>query len=193
MILRFYSIRIFLNDMNSKKLIIIIACFAAGAGIILFLTWPGFQKFQELQKNIEFKKTDLATKVEYYALINKTAAELDLYKEEFDKISQNTMASEFVLPSLFDLLAQKASQNGLILEEIKLGGIIAVKENPPTGGTKQTNISLQVAGSYDSFKNFLLALEKSARLINIQDISFSTPSEPSKPFLFKLNIQTYGY
>lgn len=163
-----------------RRLIIIIVCFIAALGTVLIFVRPEYQKLQEFKKTIEFKQNELASKAEYYSAVQKIAADLESYQAELNKISSSFPAEPF-LPALFYYLGQKASQSGLILEKIEFGG------------TEEISISLQLTGSYSSLKNFLLAIEKSVKLIQVQNISFSAPGDSQKLFSFNLNIQTHSY
>ena len=57
---------------------------------------------------------------------------------------------------------------------------------------RETGTNLVVAGSYSSFKNFLSTLEKTARMIELESISFSTLEEVG-PIDFNLRIKVYSY
>ena len=57
---------------------------------------------------------------------------------------------------------------------------------------KETQIKLQLVGSYPSLKSFLSDLEKSSRIIEVDSLSFATPEEIG-PFTFDLVIKVYSY
>ncbi|MBU4204588.1 hypothetical protein KKH26_00165, partial [Patescibacteria group bacterium] len=64
---------------------------------------------------------------------------------------------------------------------------------------KETNVSLNLFGSYNAFKSFLTSIEKSARLMEGGNISFSvTPPSLTSPLIqetypIKLDIKAYSY
>ena len=61
------------------------------------------------------------------------------------------------------------------------------------GEIKETRINFLLVGSYPDFKNFLFILEKSARLIDVENISFALPKEKEGLFNFNITIKVYSY
>ncbi|MDP3996826.1 MAG: hypothetical protein Q8P86_04005 [bacterium] len=56
-------------------------------------------------------------------------------------------------------------------------------------GVGSVNLGFTVSGSYDNFKNFMMALERSLRVLNIVSLSFSADSEAD--YEYKVDIETY--
>ncbi len=88
--------------------------------------------------------------------------------------------------SLFDLLQKTASQNGLIIKNMDSSSVT----NPE--GIQEVSVDLKAVGLYSGFKSFISVLEKSARMIEIESFSFSTPQE-GEIFDFILTMKTYSY
>ena len=164
-----------------NKLIITAACLVLALVSGFFLTWPKYQALQVLQTNIEAKEAELQSKESYFSQIKEISEDLEGYAESLAKIS-SALPETPALPSLFNFLQITASQTGLVLEEIILGSV----------GQGEIHVTCRLAGSYPSLKSFLLALESSARLIEVESISFSSPEE-GKPFTFNLKIKVFSY
>ena len=95
---------------------------------------------------------------------------------------------------VFKFIDNVGSQNGLILKEIAVDKVNSSKSIPRL---KETHINFVVSGSYPSFKNFLSVLEKSARIIQIESISFRSSGVSLKgeeiPTFFNVGIKVNSY
>lgn len=184
-----------------NRFIITIICFVLALGLGLGLLWPKYQALKKLEVNIEQKETELQTRADYFSLIKDTSEELEKYQEPLSKISVALpLYTHLSLPPLFDFLNKAAAQTGLVLEDMSLVGISQPKTEEKTakkGGesikTKEIQVNLLLNGSYPAVRDFLQALEKSARMIEVRNISFLTPEEPGEPFSFKLEIIAHSY
>jgi len=165
------------------RILVSIILFILTILIVIFLLWPGYLKFQNLQAQIKNKEVELQYKGEYYKELSSLQEKLNNYQEEFSKIDS-------ALPSFYNFLQKVASENGLVLESI---GTFSTKNLAEKTDIKETSLnSVKLVGSYSSFKNFLTALEKNSRMISIEDISFSTPQE-GESFDFDITMKIYSY
>lgn len=161
--------------------IILVITLLLGVGLV----WPKFQSQQVLQKELLHKEAELDSKTAYYSQIRETAAELEKYSEELAKIS-SALPDKPSLPVLFHFLQQTSAQTGLILKKASLAG--------STGGSLQEiNVELELSGNYPALKDFLLALEQTARLIVVKTMHFAFPVEDDKPFEFKVGVTAHSY
>ena len=143
-----------------------------------------FLKLEIVQKQVELQKTK-----DYFANLYNISEELKKYQEPLSKID-SVLPPDVSLPSLLDYLEKIGSQNNLALKEIGSVATSISKERP---AIQEHFLNLSLSGYYPSFKNFLSTLEKSARLIEIESISFSSPKERENPFPFELGIKVYSY
>ncbi|MBA7596528.1 hypothetical protein ES703_03502 [subsurface metagenome] len=173
-----------------NKLIIIAVCFVLALILGLTLVLPKYQSLQFLQTSIQERSTELQFKEAYFSQVKEIAKQLEEYEEALAKIS-SALPQEPSLPSLFNFLQSISSQTGLILEKMSLGSISSPQEEK--NNLKEIHVSLQLAGAYSAFKDFLAAIEKSSRIIEIEDITFKTPKEPTDSFSFDVQIKTYSY
>jgi Tfp pilus assembly protein PilO len=170
-------------------------------GLILLLVlgiavvFPKYQNLNLLQLKVKEKEAALQSEKEYFSNLSEISEKLKKYEESLSKIN-SALPTEPKFPTLFDFLQTAASQNGLVLKKItpalpgSLKGELAKEGWNPE--IRKTGISLQVSGFYPSFKNFLSTLEKTARMIELESVSFFTLEEVG-PIDFNLRIKVYSY
>jgi len=167
--------------------IIIAVCFFLTLVLGIFLVWPEYQELKGLKSKITEKEGELQTLKEHFLELDDLSKNLKQYEVELSKID-SALPDGFDLPSLLNYLQEAASGTGLILKSFS-----PVSSTPFKGKIKEFRLSLGFSGSYSAFKNFLSSLEKSARLIEVENISFSSPLGEEKPFDFSLGIKVYSY
>lgn len=160
--------------------------------LILFagLTFPKYQNLRELSRRIELEEIELKNQQKYFQSLVEISEKLKDYQSELAKIN-SALPSDPSLSSLLNFLEKASSQTGLVLKGI--GSATFVASTTKTEGLRETSLGIVVAGSYPSFKNFLSVLEKSARFIQIESLSFSTEEKPETPINFNLRIKIYSY
>lgn len=165
--------------------IIIILCLVAG---IIFFGWDEYKEFNNLKFQLESSKADLKSKQEYFSKLNEVLAKLNENDVELAKIDSALPATS-VVPEMVNFLAEKSSQNGLILEKVD-----SEKISPLTKGSKIQKVSLDLtlSGFYPALRNFISSLQNSAKIIEINSIKFSEPKQ-GDVFSFNLIIETYSY
>jgi len=157
-----------------------------------------FSKYQNLnllQLKVKEKEAEFQSGKEYFSNLDDISEKLKEYEENLSKIN-SALAAEPGLPALFNFLQTAASQNGLVLRKIAPTLPSPLKEELVKEGwspeIRETGINLIVTGSYSSFKNFLSILEKTARMVEVESISFSVLEEAG-PIDFNLRIKVYSY
>ena len=98
------------------------------AGTALF-TWPKYQELSSLNRNIEEKKLELLSNIEYFSHIRGVAEELRAYEASLSKIS-SALPEDPLLPATFNFLQNTASQSGLVLGEVAVGNVISLEGKP---------------------------------------------------------------
>lgn len=165
------------------------------------MIWPKYQESEALRLKIEEKETEIRYLEAYFSNLNQLSQELEGYEVQLSKIGFALPSdSSLALISLINFLQKASSQNGLIFKELGSFSIISPKtltetpglpETKPPSEIKEIHLSFEVAGSYSALKNFLHTLEKSARLIEVENISFVY--EEVEIFSFNFEIKTYSY
>jgi len=203
--------------------IIFFTCFL----LVLYLVIPNYSVLLKLQKQIAQRRIEVKEKQEYVNNIKKIKADIEEYQEFLDKI-ENSLPQDISLASLLNFFQDKASASGLVMENMALDtesvdnyGAVSEQEGEQDANTtndgdvkiKETSFRLNVMGTFESFRSFLLLLEKSSRLIEVQSISFGsgegnqankqggvvevlsseTNTEEELSFEFNLSVKVYSY
>jgi len=172
-------------------IISIIALILLGAGGYFFC-WPKYQEFKQQGTLLEEKNRALEEKNNYYLKLETLSNRIDAYKEELDKIN-SALPAEPSLPVLFDFMQKTSMENGLILGDISSSkGAISSLRSGGNTGIEKVSLSIFLSGSYSAFKNFLSAIYKNSRLIEVDSVSFSSPTE-GELFDFNLSLETYVF
>jgi Tfp pilus assembly protein PilO len=183
-------------------MIFIILSFSLLLLVLLFLILPKYQELSRLNAKIEAKETELRYTKEHFLRLKNLSKKLEEYQTQLQKIDAALPSdSSLTLLSVINFIEKTASPNGVILKDINSTSIISPKATqfPQKGAkpvqspsdVKELRIDFEVTGSYPALKNFLRTLEKSAKLIEVEKLSFSF--EETEIFLFSLGIKTYSY
>ncbi len=157
-----------------------------------FFWWPEYQNFQGLKLALEKKKAEFEQAEKYLSGLKTLSDKFAGYRDEVAKVD-SALPSEPSIPALFDFIQKTGSQNGLILEEINLDKLPLGE-----GRIRKIPFSITVSGAYPAFKNFLSAVYRNARLIEVNSINFSSPIAEEKGggsnfFKFVLNLEAHSY
>jgi len=167
---------------------IIAACFFFSLILGAVILWPRFQDLRAIQEELAKVSSELQYQEQYFSQLADIQEKFKDYQEQLSKID-SALPNDPSLASLFNFLQKASSQSGLILKGISPFAASYPEGNP---SLRRTQFSLEVSGSYSSFKEFLSIIEKSARLIEVGSVSFFTPKE-GDIFTFNLRIKVYSY
>jgi len=155
---------------------------------IIFLWWPKYQEFSDARIKLRERKIELENKDKYFAELSQLAQKLQEYSSQLALLDA-ALPQQFGAPDLLDLLSKESSQNGLVLQKVDLGDVSPLEKESEIF---KLPVSFSVSGTYPSFKSFLQALQKNARFIEIESISFSSPQK-GDVFSFDLIIRVHSY
>ena len=169
-----------------SKIFNIIICGVVIGLLVFFLVWPEMQDLESLKSELSRKKLELQYKGEYFSHLRNLSNELEQYQEDLAKIDSALPAAPS-LPSLFDFFQKTTSENGLVLRSINFSLPSSQTREEITAFTgeeesisqqsltevQEIRFSLGLSGSYSAFKNFLFALERSARFWEVESFSLS--------------------
>lgn len=182
-----------------SRLILIIIFLSLALSITLFLIWPQYQELRSLEAEIEGKRTEFQYLEEYFSKLEQLSQKLKEYEVQLAIIDSALPSdSSLTLLSLMDFLQEVSSQNGLIFQEFGASSMISSRaagktvdfpQSETTSNIEEIHLGFEVSGSYSALKNFLNTLEESAKIIEVESISF----EGEEPFSFGLKIKTYSY
>lgn len=157
-----------------------------------FLLAPRYKDLRELQKQATKERANFQEEDAYFQTIKQSSEKLKDYEAALGKIETALPGT----PSLAELLSyvqETSSQSGLLLESMAPKSGSSKKQKEITS-LQENTVSLTLAGSYIDFKAFLGSLERSARLIEIENINIETEEKVKKNLLtFHLLIKVYSY
>ena len=171
-----------------NRSIAIVICILIIFALAYLLILPKYQFLESSWENVEKKQGELNYLKDYFLELNKVAEDFKAYEVEFSKI-ESAIPSDPSAPSLFNFVQAKASQNGLVLENVSL---VSIKPFTQGSNIKEYHFSIELSGFYPAFKNFLTTLEKSGRLIEVERINFIAPNKENDPISFGVGIKVYS-
>jgi len=162
--------------------------------------------------SIKVFRTELTQKKQVQTELNELLNKMNQIEEKYQEVTDEAQKMFLSLPREKDIsyllvhFETLASQNGLLLESINFGQIDKEKKQTIQQESDQSpkvlsnlpnfSVDLSMTGSYDAFKNYLTALEKSVRLMDVNSINFVARSRNSLSsdlgiFGFNLGINVY--
>ena len=189
-----------------KKLLIAIIIFGLSFIIGLVFCLPRFQQMRAAQQQLVAKEAELEEKKAYFEEIDILSERIKEYPEEL-AIIDFALPDDFSLPFLFDFFEKIVSRNGLSLTNISQSsasqsssrssrftkGQEILEDAEIDSGLEENRTILFLTGPYSSFENFLYYIEKSARLIQVENATFSLSQEESSVIKFNLKLKTNNY
>ena len=172
------------------KAIITTICLLGSFGLLLFI-WPEYQELRESMARAEVKEQDLENLTSYIDALNEMSARISSdYESDIEKMKDG-IPDDHYIPSLFSELRRVSHSTGVRIERL---GDFSQSEIEERAGLNEIEVSFTVQGGYSNFKNFILELEKNARIINLEAINIeSTGSEDSRSLEYRVTILTYSY
>jgi len=173
-----------------KKILIASSFILATIAIIVWFIMPKYQDLQNMKQKIEVKKIEIKTQEDYFSNLESIDEQMANFPTEIAKMD-SAMPESMQVYSLVSFLQDRASANGLILKGIEFAAPIKSKENPDI---TSLNFTTEFSGSYPSFKKLIQDIGKSARLIEVQNISVAPLSvKDSQDSDFLVVLKTYSY
>ena len=179
-----------------RPIVIINICIAlALIGGGFFFWWPSFQDFTALNQEVERKKIEVQQKEEYYEKLAETFNQLVQYDEQIKKIDV-AFPKEPSIAALLNYLEKTSLENGLVIGNISIGstgGMGSAKGSGSVASSGKITIPFTVSGPYSALKNFLDALYKNSRLIEVDSVRFSSSEDQKDIFDASLTISTNSF
>ncbi len=167
-----------------------------------FFLFPKYKNYQRLKREIFHLEKEIQTFQQYFQKLKEIYKKLKA-KEESTK-AELALPKNPDLPKILNFIQISTGENGLLLKEVSITqSVKSLEEESPSPETTfsaeettsqlkigEINLELKISGNYSDFKNFLSDIEKSARLIQIENIEFSAPSKEER-FEFKIRAKTF--
>jgi len=163
--------------------------------LIVYIILPEFYNFKNLKKELEIKNQEIESIENYHKKITTAFNKLKDYEESLSKID-SALPDDYSASSLFNYLQKTSAENGMFLKSVGLAmaPIKKVEVSPEVKaskqGVKEEYVNINLIGSYDSFKTFLSAIEKSSRMIDTENILIKI-DEGILNFILLLKVSSY--
>ncbi len=166
-----------------KKYFFTIGNFLIGLVLLFTFALSKYQDYQIYRSELLQRQAELTSRQEYFKNLDYLQAELKKYEPELVKIN-SSLPSDPSAPALLDFFQKTASQNGLVFKSIEFNQTSLVSERPYL---LKKEIAIIVDSPYSAFRKFILDIEKSSRLIQLESLSFALP-EKGDVFTFNLIV-----
>jgi Tfp pilus assembly protein PilO len=188
--------------MEINRLIVILVMFATTvAGVFLFVL-PKYEELKKIDYELLQKQGEYNSESVYYAKIAQVAADIEARKDALAKVD-SALPSNFYFAPLVSFFQKKGDENGVVVKAVLFAPVPPVTEDKEV---RNVHFSVNVVGNYQGFKNFLAALDSSARLFQINTISFASTDvsggsqdtkqpkiQDQKTYSFQLEMETNTY
>jgi len=202
--------------MEINKPIVSIIILTVNLILIFLFVIPKYKESIELQKSVAQKQAEYNVKGDYYIKLLSTVKSIDERQDLLQKID-SALPSNFSLAPIVYFIQKKSIESQLTIKSITFSGghdTLPINFNEQVGnssgknggtGIKSIILTVNLSGSYQGLKLFLYSLERSARLFQVENISFvpvgiSSPQgsgtsvlDQARTYDFKLEIKTFTY
>ena len=168
------------------------ALLAISVLVIVFLLWPNFQTFSALQNQLQERELELKNLEAYFNRLTLLQEEIASQPSEKLTLIEQSLPDEPSLPSLYEALSQTASQSGLALRSINSFVGVVAQEAEQTLRFRTIEVNMEMEGTYEALKEFLVSTRKLPRLLSIKALKFDSP-ERGSTFKFSVTLQAYSY
>ena len=200
--------------MKINKPVAIIIILAVNVILIFLFVMPKYQESGELQMNLTKTQIEYDSQSDHYIKLLSIIKNIEERDDLLEKVD-SALPSNFSLSSVMYFLQTKAIESQLTVKSVTFSGvygqILQTNFNEQTtnlpaangvavqgSGIKSVVLSVNLSGSYQGLKNFLYSLDRSARLFQVETISFaplksSLDQGQPQTYDFKLEVKTYTY
>lgn len=142
------------------------------------------------EKEIQAKEQILSDKKAYFARLKDDEQKLADFQNELIKID-SALPQEPSFPSFLHFLQKRSSETGIVLAAVGVP-VTQMVINEKQSEIKNYSLNLTLSGSLASFENFLKVLEKSARITDVENFSFSATGK-GNIYKFTVSVKIYSY
>lgn len=165
-------------------LILVIACFGVG----YFFTIPAWQKYSIAKNSLAQTQSESVDLTQALGAMKDFIAQFTTHQSDADKVSRALPSQYPDLTNLLGNLSSEAQASGMVLSSF--GIQTETDSKPKLANTIQTiKVDIAASGSYESFRDFLMRLETSLRITDVDHVSVKA-SEIGQP-QFQMSIRTY--
>jgi len=198
--------------MKIDRPITIAICLFAILLLAYFLLVPEYNTFKNLRFELGKKRAEYNAEFKYFSEIAKLYSEIQSRGEDIQKVDDALpVGSNF--GNLVYYFQNQALADGLTVKSLFLSKSSSInakttainkKSGDTQGAMNDIVFSLNLTGSYSSLENFIVSLEKSARMFEVINISFGSTfiasnseqeeqSQTNQTYNFLLDVLTHSY
>ena len=163
--------------------------------VFLFIV-PKYQQSHNLEVTLANKQAEYEGKSDYYGKISDLILQIENKGSVLQKI-QAALPSGFSIAPLTYFFEKNAQKHGIAVKSFSFS---QVSMGALDNGIKNMMVTVTISGTYQGLRNFIVSLEKSARLFDIKTVSLSpveglnsrTQSQ-LKQYDMKLEVTTHAY
>ncbi len=152
------------------KGLIALGVFIAALVALVLLVWPAFQDYRSALADKSDKQEQLKQREQYFDKLSRVADRLQDDKAALAKID-SALPDKPDTDRVIHFLSSTAEDRGVILNEI--ANIAVAEGSDENNELRRLSVTARLAGNYPAFKDFISAVEGSARLIEVSKISFA--------------------
>lgn len=188
--------------MEINKPVITIILFIINLVLIFLFVGPEYRELLDSRVILAQKQAEYISRSDYQKKIAEILGDIEARQNILKKVD-SALPSDFYFGNTVYFLQAKAVESGLDVKSITFSETTQIKYQPILEGRadqeiKGINFILNLSGKYQGLKNFLFSLEKSARLFEIDNISFASSGRgnlqnQSEEYNFKLGVRMYTY
>lgn len=158
---------------------------------------PKYEESAALSEEVSQKQAEYKAQSDYQLKLSSSLKDIESKQDALSRM-QVALPKESSLGSLIYFFQEKARENEITIRSLSKGGsqgagrVAAV--NVSSREIMTTSFTASLAGAYEGLKNFLRALENSARIFEVGTISL-VPSGAAQNgnYNFTLEFKTYSY
>ncbi len=161
--------------------------------IMFFLSWPEYQDLRQAMLESDIKAEDLKNMKTYNQLLENLSGKLKNDYGDDLKMIIDGVPDDHYAPSLFSEIRRISYRTGVRVGTL---GNFSIRNHPGRSDIRQIEINIQVEGAYSNFKTFLSEINKSARMMTIDQVRMeggSSLEERQRPLSYRLTIKAYSY
>ncbi len=163
---------------------------------------PKYKDIADAKVNLNQKQSEYDNLTDHYLKLLNAVKSIDARKSDFEKID-TALPNHFSFSPLIYFLQEKAGENGLTIKSITSTQFFQDQGQQASSQDSQEQVknidfTINLSGSYQGLKKFVMSLERSARLFEVKSISFSSSDQnfsQNQPnnYDFKLELGTHAY
>jgi len=183
--------------MNKNLITFLISLFVA-IGVVVLLILPAYSDIKSKKEDFKQREEEFNKKQELVLKVKELLGKYNDRIVDFDNLNLAIPSGNPATPDLLVNLNAISSSAGMVMENIDIksaASALAGRTSRAASASGQSaqnfktaSISLTLAGTYDSLKNYLRLLEDNLRIIDISSIEFET-----KEGVFEFSIEMRAY